>query len=127
MENVIEYLTGISNLGIEKLKASKRFKPGRKGKFLAFIRNNEPSYSGESKVSFYLSKDKRISKKDIFLGKLDVPQIKGSGKKKIKLVLNLPDNIKPGTYYFLAQLNPDGYPKETVAENNFLALEVTVH
>lgn len=124
--NVIGYLQGLSDLSLEKIKAQKKLIPGNKGKFIALIRNSEFNYSCASKISFYLSKDEKISKKDTLLGTLDVPQIKGSGKKKIKLIMNLPEKIKPGKYYLLVQLNPDEDPKEINSENNFKSLEVTV-
>lgn len=124
--NIIDYLRGLSDLSLDKLKASKKLVPGKKGKFIAIVKNSEFNYSCASKVSFYLSKDEKISKKDTLLGTLDVPQIKGSGKKKIKLIMNLPDKIKPGKYYLLVLLNPDEDPKEFNPENNLKLLEVTV-
>jgi CubicO group peptidase (beta-lactamase class C family) len=86
----------------------------------ARVRNLSRKKSLPALVDFYLSKNNKFNKKDIYLGNAWLPGIKGQKKKVVKLKAPIPDAISPGEYYLIAcvdrdDVNGDPYPHNNIA------------
>lgn len=124
--NVAEYLLGFSDLSLEKVKCKDDLTAGETAKIKAKVENLETNYNKESKVIFYLSKNKKLeTDQDIELGSVAVPSFRGGGTKVVKLDAEIPSDIESGTWFVLAVIDPED-PREINGGNNKKTRKVTV-
>jgi len=90
------------------------------------IDNKGTSPSGRFSVAYYASLDTSITKSDVFLKKVSVESINGSGAKRWSQSLSLPASLAPGKYYIGVIADIDNEVKETNESNNALADRDTI-
>jgi hypothetical protein len=117
--NVIEYLLGATDLNAIKAQVKKNLPTGKKCTFRARVHNQEANYCRNFKVSFYLSRDKKLQTgKDLLLGTVEAGEISGFGTRVIKLNATVPDDYNPGAYYLIAIVEGDGTYIEVDPDNS---------
>jgi hypothetical protein len=77
---------------------------GKAARLIAKTKNSGKKAVYPTTVNFYLSKNRKLNKKDILLGSSDVPALDAGGTATAKLKTTLPDSMKPGKYYVIAKL-----------------------
>ena len=98
--------------------APKKINRGENLIFSARVKNLSRKISRAASVDFYLSTDKKLNAKDTHIGYADLPGIKYKKKKVVKLNTTIPDTIKPGEYYVIAQVDKDAVNLDPNLENN---------
>ncbi|HUX08244.1 MAG TPA: CARDB domain-containing protein [Acidobacteriota bacterium] len=126
--NVIEYLRGASDLKLKKLTCKKAVPLGGQFKIKARVTNLEVDYNRESKITFYLSRDKEFQPvQDVSLGSTEIPPIKGKRSKLIKFNATIPGSFPVRDWYIIGVVNPDGDWLEINESNNTLLRKITVY
>jgi hypothetical protein len=91
-----------------------------KVKLYAKIKNAGIRPSAATKVAFYLSSSKKINSKSVLLRSYGLKTLAEGETKIIKTSARLPTEVKPGRYYLIACVDPDGRCNEENVENNIL-------
>jgi hypothetical protein len=91
---------------------------GGKVKLYAKIKNAGIRPSAATKVAFYLSPGRKINDKSILLRNYSLKMLAARETKIIKTSAGLPTEVKPGRYYLIACVDPDGNNREEEIENN---------
>jgi hypothetical protein len=113
----------ITNLAVGSVKLltkSQTPRIGGKVRLYAKVRNAGIRPTVATKVVFYLSKSKKVTGDSVLLGSCDLKSLAAGKKKGIRASANLPAEIKPGRYYIIACVDPDGDGNEENTENNVL-------
>ncbi len=82
------------------------------------VLNSGAGAAAPSTTGVYLSVDKTINASDSLLGTFATPSLAPGGSDAESLALNLPHNLKPGTYYLGALANETGSVSESKTSND---------
>ncbi len=126
--NVIEYLLGVSDLKLKKLKCRNAVPLDTEFKIKARVVNLESDYNRELSITFYLSRDELYQQvADVPLGTAGIPPIKGKRSKLIKFNATIPGSFPVRDWYIIGVVNPDGDWPEINESNNMLLRKITVY
>jgi hypothetical protein len=111
----------VTDIAVNKtavLTKAQELKVGRKIRLKAKIKNVGIRQSAATKIDFYLSKKAKITNKSVLLSSSELTALAAGKTKKVGTSTLLPQGIKPGNYYIIADLDPDNDNNDHNYENN---------
>lgn len=125
--NISKFLGGASDLGIKKFKCKGKAKIGGNLNLKVKVQNMEFFFSREVSLSFYLANGSMAPKSTrLKLGTATMPSLRGRKGKRVKLKVEIPENVEPGDYVIQVEINPDDSPVEVNDENNISEREISI-
>ena len=126
IKNLLEYCKGSIDLGVIFAKPrGKNLFPGDQLTLIAKVKNFGSVASGTTKLTFYLTDDGSLDEPSPSatiskLKTITVDPITPLKKKKLSVNAKLPSWVGPGTYYLVAEVDPEGKCNDTNVNNNIL-------
>ncbi len=93
------------------------------------VKNQGDAPAGETSVKYFFSTDLTLGADDLLLGSRVLPALAATATSTATTTLTgapLPSPLTPGTYYVIAQVDPDNAVAEAVEGNNKFARTITV-
>ena len=111
-------VTDLTVTSFKLLTKPAQLKAGGKVRLFAKIKNAGIRPTAATKVAFYLSNRKKLNSKSILLDSCDLKALAVGRTTRIKTSARLPTDLKPGGYYIIACVDPDGDCREEKVKNN---------
>lgn len=111
------YETGMNLALINAAVRGNQLSPGENAVFNVQVKNNSTNKSLPIKVAFYLSKNKKLNRKDYFLGYFDMTNLAPASLRNKRWKQRLDSSLKSGQYYLLSRLITAAGPGEILVSS----------